>query len=338
MRTADFDFELPERLIAQHPLKNRDESRLFMVNRQNNQFTHTQFSHIIDELSTNDVLVVNNTKVMPARLIGVKADTNAVIELLLLEQHDQQWDALVKPGRRVKVGTKISFGQGKLIATCVKEKEEGNKTFIFSFEGIFYEVLDELGEMPLPPYIHEKLEEKDRYQTVYAKEIGSAAAPTAGLHFTEPLLKKIKEKGIEIIEITLHVGLGTFRPTSTDTIEDHHMHEELYQITAYAAQRLNNAKAQNKRIVAVGTTTVRTLESNYDQGFHPGIYRTSIFIYPGYTFKTIGALITNFHLPKSTLIMLVSAFANRELILKAYQEAVKQQYRFFSFGDAMFIK
>jgi S-adenosylmethionine:tRNA ribosyltransferase-isomerase len=338
MRTADFDFELPERLIAQHPLKNRDESRLFMVNRQNNQFTHTQFSHIIDELSTNDVLVVNNTKVMPARLIGVKADTNAVIELLLLEQHDQQWDALVKPGRRVKVGTKISFGQGKLIATCVKEKEEGIKTFIFSFEGIFYEVLDELGEMPLPPYIHEKLEEKDRYQTVYAKEIGSAAAPTAGLHFTEPLLKKIKEKGIEIIEITLHVGLGTFRPTSTDTIEDHHMHEELYQITAYAAQRLNNAKAQNKRIVAVGTTTVRTLESNYDQGFHPGIYRTSIFIYPGYTFKTIGALITNFHLPKSTLIMLVSAFANRELILKAYQEAVKQQYRFFSFGDAMFIK
>lgn len=338
MKTADFDFELPERLIAQHPLKNRDESRLFMINRANDQFTHTQFSHIIDELSTNDVLVVNNTKVMPARLIGTKMDTNAVIELLLLEQHDQLWDALVKPGRRVKVGTKISFGHGKLIATCVKEKEEGIKTFMFNFDGIFYEVLDELGEMPLPPYIHEKLDEKDRYQTVYAKEIGSAAAPTAGLHFTAPLLNKIREKGIEIIEITLHVGLGTFRPTSTDTIEDHHMHEEVYQITETAANRLNDAMSQKKRIVAVGTTTVRTLESNYNQGFHPGIYRTSIFIYPGYQFKTIGALITNFHLPKSTLIMLVSAFANRTLILKAYNEAVKQQYRFFSFGDAMFIQ
>lgn len=338
MRTADFDFELPERLIAQHPLKNRDESRLFMINRANNQFTHTQFSQIIDELTTNDVLVVNNTKVMPARLIGTKVDTNAVIELLLLEQNDQLWDALVKPGRRVKVGTKISFGNGKLIATCVKEKEEGIKTFMFAFEGIFYEVLDELGEMPLPPYIHEKLDEKDRYQTVYAKEIGSAAAPTAGLHFTAPLMDKIREKGIEIIEITLHVGLGTFRPTSTDTIEDHHMHEEVYQITEMAANRLNTAMTQKKRIVAVGTTTVRTLESNYQDGFHPGIYRTSIFIYPGYQFKTIGALITNFHLPKSTLIMLVSAFANRTLILKAYNEAVKQQYRFFSFGDAMFIQ
>lgn len=338
MRTADFDFELPERLIAQHPLKNRDESRLFMINRANNQFTHTQFSQIIDELTTNDVLVVNNTKVMPARLIGTKVDTNAVIELLLLEQNDLLWDALVKPGRRVKVGTKISFGNGKLIATCVKEKEEGIKTFMFAFEGIFYEVLDELGEMPLPPYIHEKLDEKDRYQTVYAKEIGSAAAPTAGLHFTAPLMDKIREKGIEIIEITLHVGLGTFRPTSTDTIEDHHMHEEVYQITEMAANRLNTAMTQKKRIVAVGTTTVRTLESNYQDGFHPGIYRTSIFIYPGYQFKTIGALITNFHLPKSTLIMLVSAFANRTLILKAYNEAVKQQYRFFSFGDAMFIQ
>lgn len=338
MKTADFDFELPERLIAQHPLKNRDESRLFMINRANNQFTHTQFSQIIDELTTNDVLVVNNTKVMPARLIGTKVDTNAVIELLLLEHNDQLWDALVKPGRRVKVGTKISFGNGKLIATCVKEKEEGIKTFMFAFEGIFYEVLDELGEMPLPPYIHEKLDEKDRYQTVYAKEIGSAAAPTAGLHFTAPLMDKIRAKGIEIIEITLHVGLGTFRPTSTDTIEDHHMHEEVYQITEMAANRLNTAMTQKKRIVAVGTTTVRTLESNYQEGFHPGIYRTSIFIYPGYQFKTIGALITNFHLPKSTLIMLVSAFANRTLILKAYNEAVKQQYRFFSFGDAMFIQ
>lgn len=338
MRTADFDFELPERLIAQHPLKSRDESRLFVVDRQKSSFMHTQFSHILDELTDHDVLVINNTKVMPARLIGVKEDTNAVIELLLLEQNGEVWDALVKPGRRVKVGTKISFGQGKLIATCIKEKEEGIKSFIFSFEGIFYEVLDELGEMPLPPYIHEKLEEKDRYQTVYAKEIGSAAAPTAGLHFTKPLLEKIKAKGVEIIEITLHVGLGTFRPTSTETIEDHHMHEELYQITEQAAVRLNQAMALKKRIVAVGTTTVRTLESNYQDGFHPGVFRTRIFIYPGYTFKTIGALITNFHLPKSTLIMLVSAFSTKDLILKAYQEAVKQQYRFFSFGDAMFIK
>lgn len=338
MRTADFDFELPERLIAQHPLKSRDESRLFVVDRQKSSFMHTQFSHILDELTDHDVLVINNTKVMPARLIGVKEDTNAIIELLLLEQNGEVWDALVKPGRRVKVGTKISFGQGKLIATCIKEKEEGIKSFIFSFEGIFYEVLDELGEMPLPPYIHEKLEEKDRYQTVYAKEIGSAAAPTAGLHFTKPLLEKIKAKGVEIIEITLHVGLGTFRPTSTETIEDHHMHEELYQITEQAAFRLNQAMALKKRIVAVGTTTVRTLESNYQDGFHPGVFRTRIFIYPGYTFKTIGALITNFHLPKSTLIMLVSAFSTKDLILKAYQEAVKQQYRFFSFGDAMFIK
>lgn len=338
MRTADFDYELPERLIAQHPLKSRDESRLFVVDRQKSSFMHTQFSHILDELTDHDVLVINNTKVMPARLIGVKEDTNAVIELLLLEQNGEVWDALVKPGRRVKVGTKISFGQGKLIATCIKEKEEGIKSFIFSFEGIFYEVLDELGEMPLPPYIHEKLEEKDRYQTVYAKEIGSAAAPTAGLHFTKPLLEKIRAKGVEIIEITLHVGLGTFRPTSTETIEDHHMHEELYQITEQAAFRLNQAMALKKRIVAVGTTTVRTLESNYQDGFHPGVFRTRIFIYPGYIFKTIGALITNFHLPKSTLIMLVSAFSTKDLILKAYQEAVKQQYRFFSFGDAMFIK
>ena len=338
MRTADFDFELPEKLIAQHPLKSRDESRLFIVDRNTASFEHQTFSHILDELSSNDVLVVNNTKVMPARLIGVKEDTKAVIELLLLEQNEAVWDALVKPGRRVKVGTKVIFGEGKLVATCIKEKEEGIKSFIFDYDGIFYEVLDELGDMPLPPYIHERLSEKDRYQTVYAKEIGSAAAPTAGLHFTKPLLEKIRAKGVEIIEITLHVGLGTFRPTTTDTIEDHHMHEEVYQITEAASLRLNEAIRLKKRIVAVGTTTVRTLESNYHNQFHPGIYRTKIFIYPGYTFKTIGALITNFHLPKSTLIMLVSAFSNRELILKAYNEAVIKQYRFFSFGDAMFVK
>lgn len=338
IKTTDFDFDLPERLIAQHPLKSRDESRLFIVDRQNEQFTHTRFNQILNELSPQDVLVINNTKVMPARLIGVKVDTHAVIEVLLLEQQASVWDALVKPGRRVKVGTQISFGDGKLIATCVKEKEDGIKSFIFTHEGIFYEVLDQLGEMPLPPYIHERLTEKDRYQTVYAKEIGSAAAPTAGLHFTTGLLQAIQDKGIEIIEITLHVGLGTFRPTSTEDVQNHHMHEEVYQLTEQAAQRLNVAMAEHKRIVAVGTTTVRTLESNYDGQFHPGVFRTKIFIYPGYTFKTIGALITNFHLPKSTLIMLVSAFSKRELILQAYREAVSQDYRFFSFGDAMFIK
>lgn len=339
MKTNDFDFNLPEELIAQHPLENRDTSRLLIVDRENQSFSHKHFYDILEELSSNDVLVINNTKVMPARLIGEKEDTNAVIELLLLEQKESLWDALVKPGRRVKVGTVISFGRGMLKAKCVGEKEDGIKTFQMIYEGIFYEILEQLGQMPLPPYIHEKLEDKDRYQTVYAKEIGSAAAPTAGLHFTKDLLDKIKEKQIEIIEVTLHVGLGTFRPTSTETIEDHHMHKESYLISEDAANRLNLAMQNKKRIVAVGTTSVRTLESNYDgTSFKPGLYETDIFIYPGYNFLTIGALITNFHLPKSTLVMLVSALSSRELILKAYEEAIKEKYRFFSFGDAMFIK
>ncbi|CCV65851.1 S-adenosylmethionine:tRNA-ribosyltransferase-isomerase (queuine synthetase) [Paracholeplasma brassicae] len=339
MKTNDFDFNLPEELIAQHPLENRDTSRLLIVDRENQSFSHKHFYDILEELSSNDVLVINNTKVMPARLIGEKEDTNAVIELLLLEQKESLWDALVKPGRRVKVGTVISFGRGMLKAKCVGEKEDGIKTFQMIYEGIFYEILEQLGQMPLPPYIHEKLEDKDRYQTVYAKEIGSAAAPTAGLHFTKDLLDKIKEKQIEIIEVTLHVGLGTFRPTSTETIEDHHMHKESYLISEDAANRLNLAMQNKKRIVAVGTTSVRTLESNYDgTSFKPGLYETDIFIYPGYKFLTIGALITNFHLPKSTLVMLVSALSCRELILKAYKEAIKEKYRFFSFGDAMFIK
>lgn len=339
MKTSDFDFDLPERLIAQHPLLKRDESRLLIVDRKTHDLTHTTFKSIIDELTSNDVLVVNNTKVMPARLIGQKEETDALIELLLLEQQNGLWDALVKPGRRVKVGTIVSFGNGILKAKCVFEKEEGIKSFKMIHEGIFYEVLDQLGQMPLPPYIHERLEEKDRYQTVYAKEIGSAAAPTAGLHFTKDLLLTIKAKNIPIIEVTLHVGLGTFRPTTVENLQDHHMHEEAYSIGEKEAEMLNDAIKMNKRIVAVGTTTVRTLESNFkDNQFHSGASRTSIFIYPGYQFKTIGALITNFHLPKSTLIMLVSAFSNRDLILKAYNEAVENEYRFFSFGDAMFIK
>ncbi|MDY0209994.1 MAG: tRNA preQ1(34) S-adenosylmethionine ribosyltransferase-isomerase QueA [Acholeplasma sp.] len=339
MKTEDFNFNLPESLIAQHPLERRDQSRLFIVDKSNKTFTHTNFYSIIDELSAEDVLVVNNTKVLPARLIGSKEETEAVIELLLLEQESGYWDALVKPGRRVKVGTVVSFGNGLLKAKCVKEKEEGIKTFEMIYEGIFYEVLDQLGQMPLPPYIHERLSEKDRYQTVYAKEMGSAAAPTAGLHFTKELLEKIKLKNIEIIEVTLHVGLGTFRPTTVEDVSNHHMHEEAYSISEQSAKRLNEAIKNNKRIVAVGTTSVRTLESNFTNNqFHPGAYRTNIFIYPGYQFKTVGALITNFHLPKSTLIMLVSAFSNRELILKAYEEAVRLNYRFFSFGDAMFIK
>ena len=339
MKTSDFDFELNEALIAQHPLESRDNSRLFIVDRSTNSYRHKHFYDIIDELDSHDVLVVNNTRVMPARLLGLKEETNAVIELLLLEQINETWDALVKPGRRVKVGTIVSFGEGLLKAKCVGEKAEGIKTFEMIYDGIFYEILEQLGQMPLPPYIHEKLDDQERYQTVYAKEIGSAAAPTAGLHFTKPLLDKIHEKNIEIIEVTLHVGLGTFRPTQAETIEEHHMHKEAYLITKKAAERLNIAYQNKKRIVAVGTTSVRTLESNFNGlVFTPGLFETQIFIYPGYQFRTIGALITNFHLPKSTLVMLVSAFSSRELILEAYRIAIEKEYRFFSFGDAMFIK
>lgn len=339
MKTSEFDFNLPEKLIAQHPLKSRDQSRLFIVDKTERTFQHKHFFDIIDELNSNDCLVVNNTKVLAARLIGSKIDTNATIELLLLEQIGTTWDALVKPGRRVKVGTIVSFGEGILKARCVAEKADGIKSFEMIHEGIFYEVLDTLGQMPLPPYIKETLKEKDRYQTVYAKEIGSAAAPTAGLHFTKELMEKILAKGVEVIEVTLHVGLGTFRPMQAEDIQDHPMHEEMYVISEVAEKKLNQALKDKKRIVAVGTTSVRTLESNYKDGkFYKGVFRTKIFIYPGYTFKAVGALITNFHLPKSTLIMLVSAFSEKNLILQAYEEAVKLEYRFFSFGDAMFIK
>ncbi len=337
--TSDYDYYLPEELIAQTPLKNRSESRLMVLNRKNLTIEHKHFADIIDSLSNNDVLVLNDTKVIPARLIGNKVDTNAVIEILLLKDlGDNVWETLARPQKRVKIGSIISFGDGILKAECIEKEDMGICKFKLIYEGILVEILDKLGEMPLPPYIHEKLADKDRYQTVYAKNPGSAAAPTAGLHFTPELLKKIEEKGVEIIYITLHVGLGTFRPVEEEDLTNHVMHEEYYEIKEYAAKRLNEAKRNGKRIVAVGTTTTRTLESAYDNGFKKTCANTNIFIYPGYKFKAIDALITNFHLPKSTLIMLVSAFANKDFILKAYEEAVNNKYRFFSFGDAMFIE
>ena len=337
--TSDYDYNLPEELIAQTPLKNRSESRLMVINRQKQSIEHKHFSDILDYLTENDVLVLNDTKVIPARLIGHKVDTNAVIEILLLKDlGDNVWQTLARPQKRVKIGSIISFGDGLLKAECIEKEDMGICKFKLIYDGILVEILDKLGEMPLPPYIHEKLEDKDRYQTVYAKNPGSAAAPTAGLHFTPELLEKIKAKGIKLIYVTLHVGLGTFRPVDEEDLTNHVMHEEYYEISKEAADALNEAKAQGKRIVSVGTTTTRTLESAYDNGFKETCANTRIFIYPGYKFKAIDALITNFHLPKSTLIMLVSALAGREFILKAYNEAVKEKYRFFSFGDAMFIE
>lgn len=340
MKTSDFDYYLPEELIAQTPLKDRSSSRLMVLDKNTGEFEHKHFKDILDYLSPNDVLVLNDTKVIPARLIGEKEDTHAVIEVLLLKDlGDNTWECLSKPQKRVKIGSVISFGNGKLKAKCTRLQDEGITTFKLIYEGILVEILDELGSMPLPPYIHEKLEDKNRYQTVYAKHPGSAAAPTAGLHFTEDLLKEIKDRGIEIIPVTLHVGLGTFRPVNVEDTENHKMHSEYYEVSKESADRLNKAIKAGKRIVAVGTTSVRTLESAiHDDGlFYPECKNTSIFIYPGYKFKAVNALITNFHLPKSTLIMLVSALASRENILNAYNEAVKEKYRFFSFGDAMFI-
>ncbi|MBU1142120.1 MAG: tRNA preQ1(34) S-adenosylmethionine ribosyltransferase-isomerase QueA [Firmicutes bacterium] len=338
MKLSDFDFELPKDRIAQHPSEKRDHSRLMIIDRLDQSIMHEHFYNIIDHLTQEDVLVINDTKVIPARLMGVKEDTDALIEVLLLkETAPHLWDAMTKPAKRVKLGTIIHFG-ALLTATCIGIKEEGIRTFQMDYEGIFIEILEALGTMPLPPYITEKLIEKDRYQTVYAKDLGSAAAPTAGLHFTKELLKKVQEKGVEIIPITLHVGLGTFKPVAVDNILDHHMHEETYTLTENSAKRLNEAIKNKKNIVCVGTTSLRTIESNYDTKFVPGTFDTSIFIYPGYQFKAVSKLITNFHLPKSTLIMLVSALAGNELIKKAYQEAVENHYRFFSFGDAMFIK
>lgn len=337
--TKDYDYNLPEELIAQTPLQNRSESRLMVLNRKNESIEHKHFSDIVDYLGENDVLVLNDTKVIPARIYGHKEDTNAFIELLLLKDEGNNiWQTLAKPQRRVKIGSVISFGDGRLKARCIEKEDMGICRFELIYDGILVEILDSLGEMPLPPYIHEKLENKDRYQTVYAKNPGSAAAPTAGLHFTPELLEKLKDKGVELIYVTLHVGLGTFRPVEAEDLSNHVMHSEYYEISEDAANRLNEAKKNGKRIIAVGTTSTRTLESAYDNGFKACCADTSIFIYPGYKFKAIDAQITNFHLPKSTLIMLVSALAGREFILKAYDEAVKEKYRFFSFGDAMLIE
>lgn len=341
MKVEDFDYDLPEELIAQTPLEKRDASRLLVLDKKSGELEHRHFYDIIDYLEEGDTLVLNNTKVLPARLIGEKEETKAVIEILLLKNiADDTWECLAKPARRIKVGTIVTFGNGKLKAKCVKEENDGIRHFTLIYDGILLEILEELGTMPLPPYIHEKLSDQTRYQTVYAKEVGSAAAPTAGLHFTKELLAKIKEKKVNIAYITLHVGLGTFRPVSVEKVEDHEMHSEYYQISKEVAELLTKTKKENHRIIAVGTTSTRTLETimtKYHE-FKECSGWTNIFIYPGYEFKAIDCLITNFHLPKSTLVMLVSALAGREHILNAYKEAVEKKYRFFSFGDAMLIK
>lgn len=340
MKTDDFDYELPEELIAQVPLEDRTQSRLLVVDKNTGKKKDDKFYNIINYLNKGDVLVLNDTKVMPARLIGTKEETGAVIEVLLLKNiKDNDWECLVKPAKRIKVGTIVTFGDGLLKAKCIDEEQEGIRKFTFLYEGIFYEILDKLGTMPLPPYIKTKLEDQSRYQTVYAKNIGSAAAPTAGLHFTKELLKEIEAKGITVCYVTLHVGLGTFRPVNVEDVTKHKMHSEYYSITKETADILNKAKEENRNIVAVGTTTTRTLETimtKYNT-FKECSGWTDIFIYPGYTFKGVDCLITNFHLPKSTLIMLVSAFSSKEIILDAYNYAVKNKYRFFSFGDAMFL-
>ena len=340
MDVKEFDYELPEELIAQDPLEDRSASRLMVLDKTTGEIRHDIFRHIIDELVPGDCLVINNTKVIPARLFGVKRDTGASIEVLLLKRRDNNiWETLVKPGKKAKVGTVLDFGDGLLTGTVVDVVEEGNRLIQFSYEGIFEEILDKLGQMPLPPYITHPLKDKNRYQTVYAKYDGSAAAPTAGLHFTKELLEKIKEKGVEIASVTLHVGLGTFRPVKVEHIEEHHMHSEFYRIEPEEAEKINRAKESGHRIIAVGTTSCRTLESAADENGHLEAKSgwTEIFIYPGYQFKCIDALITNFHLPQSTLVMLVSALAGKDHVLAAYKEAVKERYRFFSFGDAMYI-
>ena len=340
MKTDDFDYYLPENLIAQTPIEKRDTSKLMVLNRETGSIKHEVFHNITSYLKKGDVLVLNDTKVIPARLIGTKEETNAVIEVLLLKNiKNDDWECLTKPAKRVKVGTVISFGNGELKAKCIKVDDEGIRHFTLIYSGILYEILDKLGSMPLPPYIKKTLEDKDRYQTVYAKNIGSAAAPTAGLHFTNELLKKIEKIGVTICYVTLHVGLGTFRPVSVDDVKAHKMHSEFYMMTKEVANILNKAKEDGRRIISVGTTTTRTLETimNKYNEFKDCSGYTDIFIYPSYEFKAIDALITNFHLPKSTLIMLVSAFSTKEIILNAYNEAVKNNYRFFSFGDSMFI-
>lgn len=342
LNIQDYDFELPEELIAQTPLFDRTSSRLLVMNKETGEMTHRHFRDITDYLQKGDTLVLNDTRVLPARLMGVKEDTGANIELLLLKQiEDDVWETLVKPAKKVKIGTVISFGEGLLRAECTELLDHGGRHFKMIYEGIFYEILDQLGEMPLPPYIREKLEDQDRYQTVFAKERGSAAAPTAGLHFTDELLEKIRDKGVNIAFITLHVGLGTFRPVSVESIEDHEMHSEFYRISKETADLINQTKQNGGRIVSVGTTSTRTLESvaqKFDGALQEDSGWTDIFIFPGYEFKAVDGLITNFHLPKSTLVMLVSALSSRDYILNAYKRAVDERYRFFSFGDAMFIE
>ncbi|EAE8345549.1 tRNA preQ1(34) S-adenosylmethionine ribosyltransferase-isomerase QueA [Listeria monocytogenes] len=341
MKVEDFDFDLPEKLIAQTPLLDRTSSRLMVLDKKTGDIKDQHFTDIISYLNEGDALVLNDTRVLPARLHGIKDETGAHIEVLLLKQKEgNAWETLVKPAKRIRKGATITFGDGALKATCLEELEHGGRILEFSYEGIFYEVLEQLGEMPLPPYIKEQLADQDRYQTVYAKENGSAAAPTAGLHFTEDLLTKISSKGVEIIFVTLHVGLGTFRPVDVEDTTNHKMHAEFYRLTEESAERINNIKAQGGKVVAVGTTSIRTLETIASR--HGGKLVaesgwTEIFISPGYTFQAVDALITNFHLPKSTLIMLVSALSDRTKILAAYNHAVEKQYRFFSFGDAMFI-
>ncbi|MCD8914950.1 tRNA preQ1(34) S-adenosylmethionine ribosyltransferase-isomerase QueA [Staphylococcus simulans] len=340
MNIEEFDYHLPESLIAQTPLKNRDTSRLLVLHKTNGEIEHRHFKDILEYINPGDTLVLNDTKVMPARLFGIKEDTKAKVEMLMLTQIEgDDWEVLLKPAKRIKVGQKLSFGEGKIIAECVKELEQGGRIMRLSYEGILQERLDELGEMPLPPYIKERLDDPDRYQTVYAKAAGSAAAPTAGLHFTDALLEQLKEKQVNLAFVTLHVGLGTFRPVSVENIDDHKMHSEYYQMSQATADLLNETKAQGKRIISVGTTSTRTLETirrDHDQ-FVAKSGWTDIFIYPGFEFKAIDGLITNFHLPKSTLVMLVSAFSSKQYILNAYQTAVEMKYRFFSFGDAMLI-
>ncbi|MGT2783802.1 tRNA preQ1(34) S-adenosylmethionine ribosyltransferase-isomerase QueA [Streptococcus merionis] len=342
MNTADFDFNLPEELIAQTPLLKRDSSRLLVLDRKTGTMSDQHFDQIIDQLNPGDALVMNNTRVLPARLYGQKPETGGHVELLLLKNtKGDEWEVLAKPAKRLKKGTVISFGDGRLTATITRELEHGGRIVQFDYDGIFLEVLESLGEMPLPPYIHEKLDDRERYQTVYAKENGSAAAPTAGLHFTEDLLNKIAAKGVKLVELTLHVGLGTFRPVSVDNVDEHDMHSEFYSLSEEAAQVLRDVKAAGGRIVAVGTTSIRTLETigaKFDGEIVADSGWTNIFIKPGYHFKIVDAFSTNFHLPKSTLVMLVAAFAGREFILDAYKHAVDEQYRFFSFGDAMFVK
>lgn len=341
MKTSDFYFDLPQELIAQDPLEDRSASRLLHLDKTTGAIEHTNFKHVLDFLKPGDCLVINDTKVIPARLYGHKVDTGAVIELLLLKRRENDiWETLVKPGKKARPGAVISFGDGLLTGKILDIVEEGNRLIQFSYEGIFEEILDQLGEMPLPPYITHKLQYKNRYQTVYAKHEGSAAAPTAGLHFTEELLQQVKEMGVNIAHVTLHVGLGTFRPVKVEDVTDHHMHSEFYVVEPDQAELINQTKKNGGRVIAVGTTSCRTLESATDEN---GILQaksgwTEIFIYPGYSFKMIDGLITNFHLPESTLLMLVSALAGKEQIMAAYEEAVKERYRFFSFGDAMFIE